>query len=190
MQLSVSFTIDAIHRPTTLKNLSQLLFFANKEKVPHPVIVLILGYSMLSRYMSLTTTPLTNFHIPTNSNALGALNSLLPLPVGAFHGQRNNGPEQQQQQQQQQQLLRIPTGQRQTSCVFTSTAGKLNQGLTTRIKFNKGSERVLNPGSKRANHWFQRAYENNGVCKIWRANKLHYRECKNGQLEMFYSLTL
>ena len=43
--------------------------------------------------------------------------------------------------EQQQQLLRIPTGRRQTSWLFTSAAGKLNQG------FNEWSERILNPGS-------------------------------------------
>ena len=38
------------------------------------------------------------------------------------HNQRNN-------RTQQQQLLRIPTGRRQTSWLFTSAARKLNQGL-------------------------------------------------------------
>ena len=53
-------------------------------------------------------------------------------PLGLFRAnetQRNDRTEQQQQQQQQQQLLRIPTGRRQTSWLFTSAAGKLNQGL-------------------------------------------------------------
>ena len=49
-----------------------------------------------------------------------------PLPIGAFQGQWNN---QQNNRTQQQQLLRIPTGRRQTSWLFTSAAGKLNQGL-------------------------------------------------------------
>ena len=40
--------------------------------------------------------------------------------------QRNDGTGYQQQQQQ---LLRIPTCLRQTSWLFTSAAGKLNQGL-------------------------------------------------------------
>ena len=46
-------------------------------------------------------------------------------PWGLFRAnvtERNNETEQQQ-------LLRIPTGRRQTSWLFTSAAGKLNQGL-------------------------------------------------------------
>ena len=46
-------------------------------------------------------------------------------PQGLFRAnetQRNDRTEQQQ-------LLRIPTGRRQTSWLFTSAAGKLNQGL-------------------------------------------------------------
>ena len=46
-------------------------------------------------------------------------------PFGLFRAnetQRNDGTEQQQ-------LLRIPTGRRQTSWLFTSAAEKLNQGL-------------------------------------------------------------
>ena len=38
-------------------------------------------------------------------------------------------PNQQNDRAQQQQLLRIPTGWRQTSWLFTSTAEQLNQGL-------------------------------------------------------------
>ena len=42
------------------------------------------------------------------------------------HNQRNDGTEQRQ-------LLRIPTGQRQTSWLFTSAAGKLNQEQIQRV---------------------------------------------------------
>ena len=66
-----------------------------------------------------------------------------PLPIGAFQGQWNN---QRNNRTQQQQLLRIPTGRRQSSWLFTSAAGKLNQGLPLN-KFSEWSERVLNPGS-------------------------------------------
>ena len=50
-----------------------------------------------------------------------------PLPIGALdqratETQRNDGTEQQP-------LLRIPTGRRQTSRLFASAAGNLNQGL-------------------------------------------------------------
>ena len=51
------------------------------------------------------------------------------------HNQRNN-------RTQQLQLLRIPTCRRQTSWLFTSAAGKLNQGLP-----GTNSERDLNPWS-------------------------------------------
>ena len=63
--------------------------------------------------------------------------------------QRNN-------RTQQPQLLRIPTGRRQTSWLFTSTAEKLNQGLPGS---NSTSVRAgLEPGisgsqRKRPNHW-------------------------------------
>ena len=50
-----------------------------------------------------------------------------PLPIGAFQGQWNN--QRNNRTQQQQQLLRIPAGRRQTSWLYTSEAGKLNQGL-------------------------------------------------------------
>ena len=43
------------------------------------------------------------------------------------HKQRNDGTGGQQQQQRQ--MLRIPTGRGQTSWLFTSADGKLNQGL-------------------------------------------------------------
>ena len=49
-----------------------------------------------------------------------------PLPIGAFQGQWNN---QRNNRTQQQQLVRIPTGRRQTSWLFTSAARKLSQGL-------------------------------------------------------------
>ena len=47
-----------------------------------------------------------------------------PLPIGAFQGQWNTT----KRRTEQRQLLRIPTGRRQTSWLFTSAAGKLNQG--------------------------------------------------------------
>ena len=67
-----------------------------------------------------------------------------PLPIGAFQGQWNN---QRNNRTQQQQLLRIPTGRRQTSWLFTSAAGKLNQGIPGTNSASGQSDRVLNPGS-------------------------------------------
>ena len=47
---------------------------------------------------------------------------------------------------QQLQLLRIPTGQRQTSWLFTSATGKLNQGLPGSNSMS-GQSGSWNPGS-------------------------------------------
>ena len=55
------------------------------------------------------------------------------------HNQRNDGTEQQQ-------LIRIPTGRRQTSWLFTSEAGKFNQGLSGTNSANWW-EPVLKPGT-------------------------------------------
>ena len=64
-------------------------------------------------------------------------------PVGLFRAnetQPNDGTEQQ--------LLRIPTGRRQTSWLFTvyKYSWEVEPGIT-RIKFNEWSERVLSPRS-------------------------------------------
>ena len=64
-----------------------------------------------------------------------------PLPIGAFQGQWNTINEMTEQNNNNEKTCR-----RQTSWLFTSTAERLNQGLT-RNKFNEWSERVLIPGT-------------------------------------------